>query len=309
MDQALADLIAISRQVGGDTSLVQGGGGNTSVKTADGKYMYIKASGTAIKDISPERGWRRLRTASVCAIVQDESLAALDPTSRENEIARRLRQCCDDAVAGDARPSVEAHLHASLARCVVHLHPIAVGAYVSAKHGRAALEKLFAKDKLPPLWVPAADPGYMLAITVCRLVGEYQRQYGKAPWALFLEKHGLFVTADTASEVVRRVHRVIAACNAGLPKARPVKELTPARADVVAAGLAIRRALFEATGAYQCVRRYSNPSIAAFLARRDAKQLAAAPPMTPDEMVYGNGSPLWVEKPDPSVIQIGRAHV
>ena len=29
-----------------------GGGGNTSVKTEDGRYMYIKASGTALKDMA-----------------------------------------------------------------------------------------------------------------------------------------------------------------------------------------------------------------------------------------------------------------
>ncbi len=304
MDQALADLIAISRRVGVDTSLVQGGGGNTSVKTADGKYMYIKASGTAIKDISQDRGWRRLRVASVCAIVQDESLAGLDDTNRENEIANRLRLCCDDEVAGrTSRPSVEAHLHASLARCVVHLHPVAVGAYVCAKNGRAALEKLFASEKLPPLWVPDADPGYMLAVTVCRLVSDYKRKHGKAPWALFLEKHGLFVTADSAEEVLRRVRKVIAVCIAGLPKAKSGKEKQAKREEVAAAGLAIRRAIWEATGAYQCVRRFSDENVAAFVARPDAKQLAAAPSMTPDEMVYANGSPLWVERPDPAAIR------
>jgi len=60
MDKALAELIKISRGTGRDPTLVQGGGGNTSVKTADGKYMYIKASGTALKDMNEQQGWRRL---------------------------------------------------------------------------------------------------------------------------------------------------------------------------------------------------------------------------------------------------------
>jgi rhamnose utilization protein RhaD (predicted bifunctional aldolase and dehydrogenase) len=46
MNKALIDLIKISNSTGRDPALVQGGGGNTSVKTDDGKYMYIKASGT-----------------------------------------------------------------------------------------------------------------------------------------------------------------------------------------------------------------------------------------------------------------------
>ena len=51
MDKALTDLIRISNVTGRDSSLVAGGGGNTSVKTDDGKFMFIKASGTALKDM------------------------------------------------------------------------------------------------------------------------------------------------------------------------------------------------------------------------------------------------------------------
>ena len=58
-DKALTDLIRISNLVGKDPALVQGGGGNTSVKTADGKYMFIKASGTALKDMNATQGWRQ----------------------------------------------------------------------------------------------------------------------------------------------------------------------------------------------------------------------------------------------------------
>ncbi|MBL7154869.1 MAG: class II aldolase/adducin family protein, partial [Phycisphaerae bacterium] len=73
MNQALADLIKISRDTGGDPTLVQGGGGNTSVKTADGEYMYIKASGTALKDMSANVGWRRLRLETARSVVKDKA--------------------------------------------------------------------------------------------------------------------------------------------------------------------------------------------------------------------------------------------
>ena len=303
MDQALADLIEISQAVGRDTALVQGGGGNTSVKTADGVYMYIKASGTAIKDISEERGWRRLRVASVCGIIQDRALAGLGETDRENEIANRLRLCCEDDVASDARPSVEAHLHAALGRCVVHLHPVAVGAYVCAKNGRAELERLFAHDKLPPFWVPAADPGYMLALTVCRLVDAYQRERGQLPSALFLEKHGLFVTADSAGEVLRRVKEAIRICTGNLPRLAAPRMPKPAREDVVSAALAIRKAVWQATGKHLCVKRFLDGDIASFMARLDAKGLASSAALTPDELVYANGSPLWLDKCDSPTVQ------
>lgn len=49
------ELVNLSRTIGQNPSLVQGGGGNTSVK-ADG-HLYIKASGMPLKEMSAERGW------------------------------------------------------------------------------------------------------------------------------------------------------------------------------------------------------------------------------------------------------------
>ena len=77
MNKALADLIKISNITGKDPSLVQGGGGNTSVKSADNKYMYIKASGTALKDMSARKGYRRLKLYAVLEIIKDRSLTSL----------------------------------------------------------------------------------------------------------------------------------------------------------------------------------------------------------------------------------------
>ena len=53
----LIQLIEISRAVGADPDWVQGGGGNTSVKSPDGKRMFIKASGTALSEMDELRGW------------------------------------------------------------------------------------------------------------------------------------------------------------------------------------------------------------------------------------------------------------
>lgn len=303
MDQALADLITISRTVGRDRSLVQGGGGNTSVKSPDGRYMYIKASGTPIRDIGEHRGWRRLRVASVCAIMHDESLAALSETHRESEVAGRLRLCCDDEIAREARPSVEAHLHALLGRCVIHLHPVVVGAYVCARSGRAEVERLFADEKLPPLWVPAVSPGYMLARTVGRLVEGYRRKHGRGPRVLFLQKHGLFVTEETAAAALRQVRRVIGICRRNLPTAARVTVRRSSADDVVSCALAIRRGVWEATGRHTCVRHLLDESVAGFMARKDARRLVRLPALMPDELVYASGAPRWLEGPDAKAVQ------
>ena len=303
MSKALADLIKISTITGKDTTLVQGGGGNTSVKTEDGKYMYIKASGTALKDMNQRRGWRRMRLEPVLSIIGDKSLAKLEPDKREPEVVDRLLLACDDKVKGGARPSVEAHLHAILDKCVIHLHPLVVAAYVNAKNGKAAIEKLFKKEKTPALWVPYTDPGFMLAKKIAGLVGDYQKQFGKKPAVMILEKHGLFVTAKTADGALRLVRKVIKLCSSKLTKPKPRKIKPAAEKDITAAKSAIRKAVRDATGQKLPVSYFPNvEAITTFMARKDAAKLLSTPALNPDELVYANGSAMWLEKIDVKTI-------
>ena len=110
MDKALAELIKVSNITGKDKRLVQGGGGNTSVKTADGKYMYIKASGTALRDMDAKRGWRRLKLKEVLDVIDDKKLSKMHAAKREAEIVRRLEQACDDNINSGAFVFFDARL-------------------------------------------------------------------------------------------------------------------------------------------------------------------------------------------------------
>jgi rhamnose utilization protein RhaD (predicted bifunctional aldolase and dehydrogenase) len=298
MDKALADLIKISNTTGKDSTLVQGGGGNTSVKTEDATYMYIKASGTALKDMNARRGWRRLRLDTVLSVIEDKSLAKLDASKREPAVVDRLLLACDDNVKIAARPSVESHLHAFLNRCVIHLHPIAVAAYVNAKNGRAHIDKLFKKEQFPPLWVPYADPGFMLAKRIAKLIRQYQKQHGAKPAVMFLEKHGLFVTARTPDAALRLVRKVIRLCKSRLKPIKPRKATLPVKRAIAPAQEAIGKAVFDVTGQSLPVTYASNKSVIAFMARKDAAKLLATPALNPDELVYANGSAMWLEKYD-----------
>jgi len=297
MDKALADLIRISNETGVDPTLVQGGGGNTSVKTEDGQYMYIKASGTALKDMNAKQGWRRLRLDLARSVVLDKSLAKMPPQRREPEVVNRLLLACDDKIITVARPSVEAHLHAWLDKCVIHLHPSAAGAYHNAKNGRAKLEKLFKDEKLPPLWVPYTDPGFMLARKIARLVEDYQHRFGKSPAILFLHKHGLFITAQTADGALQLVRRVIKLCNAPLrqPKTGIAKSINQQKNDDYKN--CIEKACSKALKKHQQIWYYYNDSIADFLNQKNAKKMLSGS-LTPDELVYANGAAMWVEKCD-----------
>ena len=297
MDGTLTELIKISNTVGKDTSLVQGGGGNTSVKTKDGGYMYIKASGTALRDMNRQKGWRRLRLDSVLSIIKDKSIAQLDVYSRETEVVNRLLLACDDNVTG-ARPSVESHLHSFLGKCVIHLHPVAVLAYACAGSGRAKLEKLFSEEKLPMLWVPYTDPGFMLAKRLLRLVSEYEKQFGRKPAILFLEKHGLLISADSADRALQLVRKVINRCSSRLKQLKAAKSKPANKKIVTEAKLCIRRAFFEAAGRRTTISYFYNETIAAFCHQKDAQKMLSSAVLTPDELLYANGPAMWVDKCD-----------
>ena len=297
MDIALAELIRISNETGGDPTLVQGGGGNTSVKTPDGKYMYIKASGTALKDMNQKQGWRRMRLEPVLAILKDKSLPKLDASTREPRVVNMLLDACDDNIKTIARPSVEAHLHACLNTCVIHLHPSAAGAYVNAKNGKAKLARLFKDETLPPLWVPYTDPGFMLAKKIARLVNSYQARFGKKPSILFLEKHGLFITSKTASGALRLVRSVMKRCNSKLKQPRPGSAKSVEQEQISNLKLCIERACLKATRKRTTIWYYYNDAIADFMRQKDAKKMLSGS-LTPDELVYANGPAMWIKKCD-----------
>ncbi|MHC4596718.1 MAG: hypothetical protein ACYS19_17460, partial [Planctomycetota bacterium] len=96
-----------------------------------------------------------------------------------------------------------------------------------------------------------------LAKRIARLVDNYQSQFRKGPAILFLEKHGLFITAEEADAALRLVRKVINRCNSKLKRLKTkgtrLKTKPPLARDITAAKSAIRKAFFEATGEYATI--------------------------------------------------------
>lgn len=297
MQPELKDIIAISKALGSDTQLTQGGGGNTSVKTDDLQLMYLKASGTALKNMSAKKGWRRLQLPPILDMLKDNAMAKMDMVKRENKVAKQLLKICDDTTS-DAQPSIEAHMHGLLRKYTVHLHPTAVSPYVCSRDGEQAIEKLFAPEKLPPLWVPCADTGYMTARRIAKLLPAYRKQYQALPKLLFLQKHGLVVTEDSAAAVIKLTQKVVRTCQRNLqkPKAKPVK--TPAPTDIAQARKAIRAALKVTETEIPTLKHYFDAELAKLLAQPEIAQWCKIPALVPHELSYANGMPLFVDDVD-----------
>jgi len=296
-DEALAELVQVSRLVGEDGSLVLGGSGNTSVKTPDGKFMYIKASGVALKDMTVSSGWRKLAVKPVLDILDDKALAALDAERRQLRVTNRLISAACDPFDKGIRPSMESCFHALLGRCVIHLHPVAVLAYACARDGRKVLEELLAGHSISWAWVPYADPGYGLARKIKKVVAVYRDRNDMYPMVLVLQNHGCVVSANRAGTAVRLVRRLVKLCASRLKQPRAERKIPVAAGDdVTAIADCLGRIVTECTGRQVAVRYFNDRFVNAFMPLENARRLCTRSAITPDELIYCGGPPMWFEQ-------------
>ncbi len=286
---SLAQLIEISRAVGANPDYVQAGGGNTSVKSGDGRTMAIKASGTALTAMSEAAGWVELDKARVLSIFDRAELAQQETNAREASVLQHLSSA---VIGGKGRPSVESALHAMLDRVVIHTHPVAANA-LNCGPGLKALEEITSAGELPPLWVPYTDPGWRLANIVKSEAAAYQEKHHHLPSVIFMENHGLLVAAPEAQACVALHNEWVARCDRYFdPKAPPAR--VPSGLDSTGmrkAMAALRRAWSEAQGSAPFLRLTDDEELAGAACDDRAVTLADGS-LSPDHIVYNGAHAL-----------------
>jgi len=199
-NKELDQLLHISHVVGCNPWLVQSGGGNTSVKTPDRKKMVIKASGTPLGKMTPQKGWVCVDTDTIGNLFSQRDIRDLDSSQREKKILSLLN---DSIITPQgSRPSVETPLHALLDTVVIHSHPVVASALVCHPEGEAVLQKLFGNRDNPPVWIPYIDPGATLAFEVFDRLESIEKERGCLPDIIVQQNHGVFVAAPTPTECV-----------------------------------------------------------------------------------------------------------
>lgn len=194
-----------SARLGADPLLVQGAGGNTSVK--QGGVMWIKASGAWLADARTldmfvPTDWARLRDA----------VARGDPLA-DQPAAFALTQ-------GALRPSIETCLHALFAqRIVLHVHCVMTLALAVRRDARAALAQRLGGFNWA--YVDYAKPGAELAQKV-------RAALRPGVDVVILGNHGLLVAGDDPAQAERLVLAVAKAL-----AARPAPALPPDFEDLL----------------------------------------------------------------------------
>tara|TARA_Y100001970_G_scaffold283634_1_gene399335 strand:+ start:3416 stop:4285 length:870 start_codon:yes stop_codon:yes gene_type:complete len=182
--ELIQNLSHFSKHIGARISDVQGGGGNTSVKY--GKYMSIKASGYALKDLSNNSGFSVMDLESLYVFLDDT----------------RLTQDKFDELLGSFitskkynKPSMEAGLHAIIDYAyVAHTHSVFVNIFTCSIEGKKILSNIFPDA----LWVSYATPG----LDLFKQFYDSINNISATPKIIFLENHGLIICSDDHEEII-----------------------------------------------------------------------------------------------------------
>jgi rhamnose utilization protein RhaD (predicted bifunctional aldolase and dehydrogenase) len=182
-DPDIQNLLGLAARLGRDPLLVQGPGGNISLKR-DG-VMWVKASGTWMMDALTQSILVPIDIAAVLG-----GLSARDPSCETCSAFVR-----HDLLPSPLRPSIETTLHAVMPqRVVVHVHcveTIAQACLLDAPERLAA--PLVGLDWA---FVPYVRPGVSLAREMA------ERLHPKTN-VVVLGKHGLVIAGDSAAEAAQ----------------------------------------------------------------------------------------------------------
>jgi rhamnose utilization protein RhaD (predicted bifunctional aldolase and dehydrogenase) len=245
------ELTATAAELGVDPLLVQGAGGNASVKVGDA--LWVKASGTWMRDAVLRNIFAHVSLAPLLALVDTGEFEAMDVFLQSG--------CAVDGL----RPSIETSLHALMPHAaVVHAHAVNSVAVSVLTNGQSRFEHAMGCD-MRGMFIPYTKPGAPLA----KAVAEALAVHGPAD-VLLLQNHGVVVGADrprAAGDLLREVERRLMLPVRSLPK----PDITAARAHE--------------NEAYRLAEAQSGAALDPFLF-----EVLTRAPLTPDQVVFLGGA-------------------
>ena len=273
-------LIDISRYYGGDPAFVIAGGGNTSFKNDE--RIWIKASGIPLAGIG-KNGFVCLSRQNLGEI--EEKTYPEDSVLREEEVKRDMQRAIISPK--DLRPSVETSLHNLIDHSyIVHTHPTLINAVMCSNDAPKEVEERFGSEAL---YVEYTDPGYILFKKLQAEIRSYRQQYASEPKIIFLQNHGIFVGANSTSEVKDIYKAIVSRISEGKNLALPtglMQEYQSKLASIVSDHYASRDLVSKA---------FKSPLSDHFSSGRDLYQKISRP-FTPDIIVYCKSRYLFLEE-------------
>ena len=165
------DYVKLCTHLGGFSELIQGSGGNISVKSDTD--IIIKSSGRILADTTSTFGY------VICSIKK-----------LQEKLTTKNESTLDCVISGDKNisPSMEVFFHLLPFKYVVHLHPTFLLKYLCSSNWKTLIIPGFSY-----LHIPYKTPGIDLCSTILEIHNNEQ--------VLFLQNHGIIICSNIFDEI------------------------------------------------------------------------------------------------------------
>ena len=189
----VGEVVYRSRLLGKDPSIVNWGGGNTSMKLAetdfrgrDVRVLRVKGSGYDLATIVPE-GFTGLYQDALEDMLRSDDM-------NDEAMSTYLAHCYVDL--DPPRPSVETTMHAFLPFAHIdHTHPDAIVSLCCTENAVELVERIFGQEAI---WMPFFRPSFRSAKEMMELVAQQPEAR-----CVLMQKHGLVTWGEIVARLLR----------------------------------------------------------------------------------------------------------
>lgn len=295
----LDNLIYLSNLIGSDLSLVQPGGGNTSVKLEEPDLLGATVPALAVKGSGTDL--RTITAAGFTHMYLDRLAALRDREEMSDEEMMQLMSACMLYPSRDPVPSVETPLHSLLPhRFIAHTHDVATLSLTDTPGAKEHVGRVYGETVA---FLQYVRPGFPLLRRVAEMPGEGAAA-PEGAIGLVMEKHGLTVWGETAKEcygnlvkVISKAEEYVSERTAGKrsfgPAAVKAPDITTRRA-LAAQVLPVIRGELVRSG-LPCVLHFEDsPETLEAIAGEKFREIASRGVMTPEHILRAGVRPLVV---------------
>lgn len=198
LDPELEQLVLESRRVGQSPLLVQGGGGNVSLK--DASAMLVKASGRTLRELTLPQDMAGFAWTRVPPLLR---AARSSPEAREH-----LLSLDASLLLMNPSPSIEAWMHALVGRVGVHLHPSSVLVAACRKDWKQVIAESCRGSGVQMIFVDYATPGIPLALELQGAMDASGLGPGASGFVAMLQSHGLLAVGPDVEQAFALASRI-----------------------------------------------------------------------------------------------------
>jgi ribulose-5-phosphate 4-epimerase/fuculose-1-phosphate aldolase len=186
----ITSLISLTSPFVNRPDLIQGPGGNTSVKDEE-ENMIIKASGFRFEEITVESGYSIVNSQKISDYFFNVKVT--DKTQEEKHSLQLIQNNVLKQSSGEffPKPSMETGFHAVLDRYVIHTHSVWSNLINCITEPFELLKNIQSNTGLIIAYIPFVSPGFGLSYLITQELKKADELKIKSPQIFFLENHGI----------------------------------------------------------------------------------------------------------------------